>query len=120
MKTAFSISETAGGGYIEAVPGELMRKADNANLLIEACFSARVRSALLYASNMPPQFFDLSSGAAGTILQKLRDYGIRVALVCPSGSVRFSSRFPDLIAEENRQPYFRFFESAEAARDWLA
>ena len=120
MNTAFTISETAAARYVEAGPVELMRKADDVNLVIEACFSARIRSALLYASNMPSQFFDLSSGEAGTILQKLRNYGIRVALVCPPENVRLSSRFPELIAEENRQPYFRFFESAEAAREWLA
>ena len=119
MSTVPKIQQTTGAPYVEGPAGELMRKADDANLVIEACFSASVRSALLYASNMPPQFFDLSSGEAGTILQKLRNYGIRVALVCPPEAVRFSSRFPELIAEENRQPYFRFFESAEAAREWL-
>jgi hypothetical protein len=118
MSTVFTMP--AGARYVEGPAGELMRKVDDANLVIEACFSASVRSALLYASNMPAQFFDLSSGEAGAILQKLRTYGIRVALVCPTATVRFSSRFPELIAEENRQPYFRFFESAEAARDWLA
>jgi len=68
---------------------------------------------------MTPRFFDLSSGEAGVILQKLRTYRIRVALICPKESVRFSSHFPDLIAEENRLPYFRFFESIEPAREWL-
>ena len=99
---------------------EIMRTADEANLVVEACFSAGIRSALLYARNMPPRFFDLSSGEAGAILQKFRNYGIRAALVCSPGTAQFSSRFPELVAEENRLPYFRFFESADAARAWLA
>lgn len=120
MGSALTISETAGVHYLEGPPGKLMRKVEDANLVVEACFSARIRSALLYASNMTAGFFDLSSGEAGAILQKFRTYGIRVALVCPAGNVHFSSRFGELMAEENRLPHFRFFESVEAAREWLA
>lgn len=69
---------------------------------------------------MTARFLDLSSGEAGIVLQKFRTYGVRVALVCPHGSVRFSSRFPELMAEENRLPCFRSFGSVEAAREWLA
>lgn len=39
-------------------------------------------SALLYAPNLTAKF-DLSSREAGAILQKLRDYRIRLAVVCP-------------------------------------
>lgn len=125
MDTGYSMSEAltiaVTGGYVEGpADGELMRRIDDANLVVEACFSARTRSALLYAPNMTARFFDLSSGEAGAILQKFRTYGIRVALVCPPDRVRFSSRFPELMAEENRLPYFHFFESAGAAREWLA
>jgi hypothetical protein len=45
--------------------------------LIEACFADGAKAALLYAANLTPAFFDLSSGEAGAILQKLRDYRIR-------------------------------------------
>ena len=119
MSDTLTIAAT--GGYVEGpAEVELLRKVDDVNVVIEACFSARIRSALLYAPNMTARFFDLSSGEAGAILQKFRTYRIRVALVCPPDSVRFSSRFPELMAEENRLPYFRFFESADAAREWLA
>jgi len=119
MGKALTIPET--GGYVEGpAESELLCKVGDVNLVIEACFSARIRSALLYAPNMTPRFFDLSSGEAGAILQKFRTYEIRVALVCPPDSVHFSSRFPELIAEENRLPYFRFFESSDAALEWLA
>lgn len=106
---------------VEGPPdSELMRKPDDVSLVIEACFSAHAAAALLYASNMSPRFFDLSSGEAGAVLQKLRQYGIRAALVCPPGRVPFSSKFGDLMIEENRSKCFRFFESAETGRRWLA
>jgi hypothetical protein len=117
---ALTVSEHSGVRFVEGpANSEFLRKTDDVNRIIEACASARTGLALLHASNMTPGFFDLSSGEAGAILQKLRNYGVRVALICPSEGVRFSSRFPDLIAEENRLPYFRFFESIESARDWL-
>ena len=46
--------------------------------------------------NLTPAFFDLSSGEAGAILQKLRNYGIRLAVVCPPGRVLMSSRFGEM------------------------
>jgi hypothetical protein len=96
-----------------------MRGIEDATLLVEACLSNRARTALLFAPNLTANFFDLSSGEAGAILQKLRQYRIRLAVVCPPGSVRFSSRFGEMVAEESRIGYFRILESVEAAREWL-
>ena len=87
--------------------------------LVEACAAARSQDALLYPSNLPAAFFDLSSGVAGEYLQKWRNYRVRVALLCPPGSVAFSSRFPEMVAEEGRKGYFRIFETRELAVEWL-
>ena len=56
--------------------------------LVEACASARSQDALLHPSNLPPEFFDLSTGIAGEYLQKWRNYRVRVAVLCPPGSRR--------------------------------
>jgi uncharacterized protein DUF4180 len=93
--------------------------AQDGSRVIEACFSNGTRRALLYPANLPPDFFDLSSGAAGAILQKLRNYGIRLAVVCPPGSVTFSSRFGEMLAEERRGIHFGVFETRDGARAWL-
>ena len=97
----------------------LLNSARDVTLIIEACFSGKARAALLYASNLPPRFFDLSSGEAGEILQKLRQYRIRAAVMCPPGEVRFSSRFPELMAEEKSIGQFGIFETRAAAIEWL-
>lgn len=111
------------GGVI-AVEGQAgvpwMAGADDVDLVLEACFSEGARAVLLYAENLPEAFFDLSSGQAGAILQKLRLYGVRLALVAPPGSYRASSRFGEMAKEENRGPHFGMFETREAAREWLA
>jgi len=120
-QTTFSTVERGGHRFIEALPAvRLLNTADDATLVIEACFSNGTHSVLLYAGNFTEQFFDLSSRLAGAVLQKLRNYRIRLALVCPPGTVAFSSRFGEMASEERETGYFRIFEAADPARDWLA
>jgi hypothetical protein len=115
-----TVTEVAGVRYVETTPdSQFMRGVEDASLIVEACFSHGAKSALLYAPNLTQGFFDLSSGEAGAILQKLRNYRIRLAVVCVPGNVKFSSRFPEMVDEESRGGYFRIFESAPTAREWL-
>jgi Domain of unknown function (DUF4180) len=116
-----TLAEEGAVRFLQGPPGlPLMRSIEDAALLVEACFSNRVSSALLYAPNLTGKFFDLSSGEAGAILQKLRNYRIRLAVVCPPDSVRFSSKFGEMVAEESRTGYFQVFESVQTAREWLS
>ena len=96
-----------------------LRRADDVTTLIEECFSAQTRRALLYADNLPPAFFDVSSQEAGIILQKLRNYGIRLAVVAQRDSLSASSRFHELMAAERRDGAFGVFEDREDAVAWL-
>jgi sugar phosphate isomerase/epimerase len=115
-----SIVDENGLQCVEGAPDQrFMARTDDANLLLEACFSNGLRLVLLYAKNLTDGFFDLSSGEAGAVLQKLRNYGVRLALVCPPGSVQFSSRFGEMLAEEQLGSHFGVFETREAARAWL-
>jgi hypothetical protein len=102
------------------VDAQPMRKASDAARVIELCASHGVDSSLLHAENLTENFFDLSSGEAGEILQKLRTYRIRIAVVYKPDQVRFSSRFGEMAQEEARAGYFRLFESEQAAREWLS
>ena len=105
---------------VEGLPDQesMSNVADTARV-IEACLSRGVESVLLYAQNLTPAFFDLSSGDAGAILQKLRNYRMRLTVVSPPDNVPFSSRFAEMVAEEQRGPYFAVFETRAAARAWL-
>jgi hypothetical protein len=105
---------------VEGEPdAEFLASVRDIDRLIEACFADRANAALLYAANLTPAFFDLSSGEAGEILQKLRNYHIRLAVVYTPGSVVFSSRFGEMLADERGGPYFGVFESRQAAVEWL-
>src|SRR5262245_6859552 len=92
-----------------------MQRPQDATLIIEACFSAHARAARLYPENLPARFFDLSSGEAGVILDKLRRYQVRLAIVCAPESVEFSSRFREILSED-----LRVFDARDAALVWLA
>lgn len=116
----FALTEENGIAFVEAQPGQpFMSKVEDVNRIIEACLSNGVGSVLLYPDNLTASFFDLSSREAGEILQKLRTYHIRLAIVCPPGSVRLSSRFADLLAEERQGGYVKVVETRDAARAWL-
>jgi hypothetical protein len=97
-----------------------MTNAEDAAILLETCFSHGTRNALLYAENLPAGFFDLSSGLAGAILQRLRNYGVRLAVVCPPDTERFSTHFGEMVAEEQQGNFFGVFPDLHAARAWLA
>lgn len=58
-----------------------MNRIEDASVVIEACYSARVSAALLYPANLTSGFFELSTREAGEILQKLRTCRIRLAVV---------------------------------------
>jgi hypothetical protein len=106
--------------FLEGPPGQpLLRRADDVNTLLEECFAVPTRVALLYAENLPPEFFDVSSQQAGTFLQKLRHYGIRVAVIAPADSTATSQRFGQLLAAERRDRMFDLFESRADALAWL-
>ena len=109
------VTDESGVRAVEGPPGApLMRRPQDATLLVEACFSAGIRGALLYPENLTPSFFDLSSGEAGQILDKIRRYQLRLAIVCAAGTVRFSSRFPEILADD-----LRVFDTRDQARRWL-
>lgn len=105
---------------VEGQPDQaFLASARDVDRVIEAAFSSGAGSALLYAANLPAAFFDLSSGEAGEILHKLRLYRIRLAVVCPPGSVSYSSRFGEMMAEERRGAWFGAFETRDAALEWI-
>lgn len=76
--------------------------------------------ALLFGGGaLPGAFFDLSSGVAGELVQKLANYGIRMAGVVPDLAAH-SRRFQEFAEEANRGRQIHFAPTREAAVAWLA
>jgi hypothetical protein len=114
------VAEEGGIKFVEGAPAEpLLSGVGDITRVIEACFSADVDAVLLYPLNLTDSFFDLSSGHAGEILQKLRNYRIRLAVVCAPGTVRLSTRFGEVLVEERRGRHFGVFDTRAEAVQWL-
>lgn len=109
---------------VSVVEGEVghsfLATIDDTRRIIEAVYYHGVDAVLLYPENMPDGFFDLSSGQAGEILQKLRNYRIRLAIVgSAERDVRVSSRFGEMMAEERKGRDFGMFDTRDEALEWL-
>jgi hypothetical protein len=96
-----------------------MEKADDASRVVEACLSRRHRLGTPRHGEPARRVLRLSSRVAGEVLQKLRNYRVRLAVVCTPGTVRFSSRFGEMLAEERRLPHFGVFDTRDEAIAWL-
>ena len=112
--------EEDGVRVLEGQPEQpFLSSVKDMNRIIEACYPADTNLVLLYAPNLTSAFFDLSSGEAGEILQKVQTYHMRLAIVCPPDSVQYSSRFGEMLSETRQSRYFKVFETRREARAWL-
>jgi hypothetical protein len=87
--------------------------------LVGACYERDVWNVLFDEGALRPEFFDLSSGFAGDMVQKLANYGIRAGMVVADMSDH-SDAFRDFARESNRSSRARFFSSCADAISWLS
>jgi len=105
--------------FVECLPdGGLITSEQDALDLVGICGEHRTFALLLHETNLNEDFYDLRTGLAGAVLQKLFNYSIRVAAVLPlERSTR--GRFGEMVLESNRGRQFRVFTTREAAVQWL-
>jgi len=68
--------------------------------------------------NFVPEFYDLKTGLAGELLQKLSNYCARLAIVGTFDMVT-NDRFRELMAESNKGSHVHFVRSRDKAISWL-
>ena len=73
---------------------------------------------LLTEGDLGPAVFDLRTGVAGELFQKLVNYRVRTALILRDPAAH-GERFAELAYEHARHPTVRFFTEEGAARRWL-
>ena len=73
---------------------------------------------ILGDSNFAPEFYDLTTGLAGELLQKLSNYSARLAIVGTFDMVA-SNRFRELMAEANKGSQVHFARSRDDVLSWL-
>ncbi len=83
---------------------------------VSACIGTE--GLVLTEFDLGPEFFDLRSGLAGELFQKLINYKIRVALVLPDPEA-YGERFGELAYEHTTHSMIRFVRSKEEAKAWI-
>lgn len=73
---------------------------------------------VLTEEDLGPDFYDLRTGLAGELFQKVVNYRGRVAIVIRD-SRAYGDRFSELAYEHRRHPLVRFFEDRVQAVQWL-
>ncbi len=73
---------------------------------------------LLTEDDLSPAVFDLRSGIAGELFQKLVNYRVRTALVLRDPQAH-GARFAELAYEHATHPTIRFFTDRARALAWL-
>ena len=86
---------------------------------VKRCLESGNEALLFAADALPESFFDLRTGVAGEVVQRLVNYGLRMAAVVPDPAAH-GERFTEFAREAARgRGPFRFFADRDAALDWL-
>ena len=81
-----------------------------------ACIGAK--GLILAENDLAREFFDLRSGLAGEMFQKVINYKLRVAIVLPAPEA-YGERFGELAYEHASHSMIRFVRSKDEAKAWL-
>ena len=70
------------------------------------------------ADDLHEDFYNLSSGLAGELLQKFTNYQYKVAFILPADH-QFGMRVTELARDHQGHRWVQFFHQADAAQRWL-
>ena len=98
---------------------EPIARVEDALDVVSGCVEHGTNRLLVDSRRLPPAFFDLRSGFAGEFLQKLVNYGVRLAGVFASED-GYPERFREFLLEAKRGRAFRVFANREDAEAWLS
>ena len=85
---------------------------------VRRCLESGRRALLFDANALAPAFFDLRTGVAGEVVQRLVNYGLRMAAVVPDPAAH-GERFAEFAREASRGGPFRFCADRDTALAWL-
>lgn len=99
-------------GVVEVVADEAL--INSVQDFLDLVANSEATSFVLHEQSIAPGFFDLRTGLAGEILQKVSTYGLRVAIV--GDFAKYPSKsLQAFIVESNRGRQVFFVESRSAA-----
>ena len=93
----------------------IIKNVQDALDLIGNCDYQGARNIIISKKNICPEFFDLSTGIAGEILQKFSTYRVKLAIV-GDFSLHSSKSLKDFIYESNKIGRILFVRTTEEAK----
>lgn len=107
--------ETINGVTVGFYSGPAIVNEAGSNDVIGGCYGLGIDLIAIPVDNLAEDFFWLSSGLAGAVLQKFQNYGFRVAIL---GDIsRFTAESPslrDFVYESNRRGQVLFLPTRSA------
>ncbi|MEO7222089.1 MAG: DUF4180 domain-containing protein [Devosia sp.] len=95
--------------------GPILAREGDTNDFISQGWDAQADRLVIPVSRLSPDFFKLSTGLAGAVLQKCTNYSFRVAIVGDiSAYTDKSGPLRDFVYESNKRGDVRFVGSLEA------
>ena len=113
MEPILAITAVGGTRVAELVSGALGTERDATDVVGNASFQY-AELVILDARQLPAQFFDLSTGIAGAVLQKFSNHRLRLVIVGYDPS-HASESLKALIRESNRGSWVWFVADREEA-----
>jgi PadR family transcriptional regulator AphA len=97
--------------------GDLINQERDALDIISEC-GAHDTNVVLLEGKLSERFVTLSTGLAGSVLQKFQNYGVRMAVVWHVEE-DLPVRFRQMMVEQNKGSTFRIFDNVVDATEWL-
>ncbi|MFE4709915.1 DUF4180 domain-containing protein [Paenibacillus sp. NPDC056722] len=104
--------------YVSVLSAEtpLSREQDALDL-IALCSEHDTKLLMLHNAVLSADFFNLRTGLAGGMMQKLINYHVKTALILDE--MITEGRFKELASELNKGDQFRMFDNTDEAEQWL-
>ncbi|NLM96952.1 MAG: DUF4180 domain-containing protein, partial [Halanaerobiaceae bacterium] len=103
---------------IELISSAEPLKTENDALDLAAlCSEHDTYMLMIHSAALSRVFFNIKTRAAGNMIQKLINYGVRTAVIIPEEINR--GRFKEMSMEMNKGRHFRLYEDREEAEKWL-
>jgi DNA-binding PadR family transcriptional regulator len=112
----YKVVNKGGQTYIAVTGGQIKTERD-ALALVSVCAEQGTNLLMLSAACLSDEFWHLSTGVAGSVLQKLVNYNIKTVAV--SDAPKTARWFREFLSESNKGQTFRAYDSVEDAERWL-
>lgn len=106
------------GQTLAEVTGTSIQSSQEALEILINCAYEGAEKIIIHADQLMPAFFDLKTGIAGEILQKVSTYQLRLAIVGDFSQYN-SKSLRDFIFESNKVGRVNFVASVEEAKERL-